>query len=288
MYDAITCDEITSAARRDGYVDPIKDDGCDSECPPGHRLAHFRTTGEGQEIQHLGGLFSTSKDFHVYASKREPDGRMRTVHKQGRPGIPTDTDGSGKPIGCPVDESVNHHYLVNEGIGPFKLPSQYNYSVPCGNFLCAPDEPGQPAKGHANPFVTKSRVMGVMSATAAAVLGSQFWLSHRISRLDRQQAEKNVWPLLEKVSTLTAKELKVAEALADKFPQDGLGKPAPQNLNALAKRAGIGNAQERQRIIGKLNQHGLLSDDGKSIKDVLTARVVSEYARRMRSTAGEG
>jgi len=185
MYGAITCDEITAAAIRDGYVPPIKDDGCDSECPPGHRLAHFRTTGDGQAIQHLKGLFSTEKDFHVYASTRGPDGRMRTVHKQGQPGVPTDKDGSGRPIGCPVDERVNHHYVVNEGIGPFKFPSHYNYSVPCGDFLCAPDEPAPP-KGRSNPFVTKDRIMGAMSATAAAVLSSQLWLSHRLGRLDRQ------------------------------------------------------------------------------------------------------
>jgi len=279
MYGAITCDEITSAARRDGYVEPIKDDGCDSECPPNYHLAHFRTTGDGEDIQHLAGLLSSGPDFHVYASKRGPDGKMKTVHKQGRPGIPTDKDGSGKPIGCAVDKNVNHHFVVNEGIGPFKLPSQYNYSVPCGDFLCAPDEPA-PGKERPNPFVTKSRVMNVMSATAAAVLGSQFWLSHRLGRLDRQQAEKDVWPLLEKVSTLTPKELKVAEALAGKFPQ-------AQNLNAIAKRAGIGSADERQQLTGKLTEMGLLSDDGRSIKDMLTARVVSEYAKRMKDAAGE-
>lgn len=279
MYGAITCDEITAAARRDGYVDPSVNDGCDSECPPGHHLAHFRTTGTGQDVQHLGGLLSSGPDFHVYASERGTDGKMRTVHKQGRPGVPTDKDGSGKAIGCPIDESVNHHYVVNEGIGPFSLPGQYNYSMPCGDFLCAPDEPPPPAKDRGDPIVTKRRVMNVMSATAAAVLGSQFWLSHRLKGLERE-AEKDLWPLLESIGTLTEKELQVAEALAEKFP-------APQNLNAMAKKMGIGSATERRQIIDRLSRKGLLSDDGTAIKDVLTARVLSEYARATKNAMRE-
>jgi len=38
-------------------------------------------------------------------------------------------------------------------------------------------------------------------------------------------------------------------------------------------------------VIGRLARIGLLSDDGKSIKDILTARVVSEFAKRMKSDA---
>jgi hypothetical protein len=156
------CEDLQEGQRRDGAVDPVKEDGCNSVCPDGHHLVN------GRVARNLNLGFTEITDFH--AVRRNQDGKW--THKMGT-GPVSNRDASGNEIDCPDDAD-------------FKYGTISNYED-CG-YLCHPEpkklEPGKPREQEESDPTSNETSWGDYLTYAAAAAGTFVAANAVLNRID--------------------------------------------------------------------------------------------------------
>ena len=110
LFPRATCEALIAGAKSQGLIEPTTDGQCGGGCPSGyHKVQIF-----------LDDRNLIDRDYHVY--RQDDDGGWS--HKRGRSGSPTNLDGSGKVLTCPIKADRDY--------------GDRNYQKSCGT-LCAPE-----------------------------------------------------------------------------------------------------------------------------------------------------